>query len=194
MDFCGFASIAQISRISASRNSTNHALRHIRLAENEFSGPLLDRFNWTGLNNLASIELNDNSFSGTIPPSLEGLDAIRSIRLQNNLFTGAVPSNICNIRGLLTLFQLEADCAGDPVPNQCSCCSTCCDRDTGTCESVSQRRLMESDAVDPFPERKGMQSYHEFIPSHRKRLSFNRFACAAKYRWISETGVLEQVE
>lgn len=162
------------------------------MSENEFSGPLQDRFGDTGLNNLIALDLSSNLFDGTIPSSLEDLDSIRVIRLQYNMFTGPVPNDICNIRGPQILTLLEVDCGGDPIPNECSCCTSCCDRDTKTCAFVDTRRLANEGRIvhsdeDDWEEAHFSQFHERVIPKRRKLQSDD---CTARARWDRESGRL----
>lgn len=158
------------------------------MSGNEFSGPLQDRFgepnefNETGLVNLIAMDLSRNSFSGAIPSSLESLEAIKVIKLQYNEFTGTVPDDICSIRGTLSL--LEADCGGDPVPNECSCCTTCCDRETNTCRR-QRRHLSSVNKEDLVSTKDNGRAIPGALESSDQ--------CTVRYRWDSETGILFKV-
>ena len=77
--------------------SSSKFLWDLNLSDNNFSGSLQDRFGENGLDELNTLDLSQNSFTGTIPTSLENLDGIRTIRLQYNQFTDSVPGEICNI-------------------------------------------------------------------------------------------------
>ena len=176
-------------------HSSNRIVQYIQLAGNQFSGPMQDRFdeinefNETGLNNLIAMDLSSNLFTGTIPPSLEGLDAIRVIRLQFNQFNSSVPTGICNIRGQSTLALLEADCGGNQPPNDCNCCTRCCDRETGTCED-EERRLVKVEDLLPTHD---VLNVHEW-PIPRKRTLQASNECTARYRWDPDTGLLAPYE
>lgn len=154
---------------------------------------LSNRFNESGLNNLQELYLNDNQFTGTIPPSLESLDAIRVISLNNNLFNGSVPHGICDL-ATHDLNVLVADCSGDPG-NECSCCSTCCDRAAQTCQPAfgggddSIRQLQDKSIFSGEPT--FLSNARDQSP-HAPRLATPK--CTAKYRWDSETGLLEPYE
>lgn len=170
------------------------------MADNQFSGPLQDRFDEInesdekGLNNLIAMDLQNNLFTGAIPPSLAGLGAIRVIKLQYNQFTGSVPEGLCDIRGPQTLTLLEADCGGD-VPNECSCCSSCCDRDTNTCEFLDERRLVnfKKGKIDDLAPKRNALNFHERVIPRKRTLQSSASDCTARYRWDSDTGILVQV-
>lgn len=176
--------------------SSSRALQYVQFAGNKFNGPLEDRFNDTGLNNLIALAINDNQFSGPIPESIEGLDSLAFLLIQNNNFSGPVPGNICNITGPNNLRLLEADCGGDPIANQCTCCTRCCDRVNKVCEYVG-RRL--SFAMDDFQEEDDMEinyphpyfNHEHLIPKKRRKLQNTPQECSAVYRWNSDTGRLE---
>ena len=180
--------------------SSNRGLQYFRISENNFSGPIPDRFgevnefNETGLNNLIAFDVSDNAFTGPIPPSLADLEAIRVINLQYNQFTGPVPASLCDIRGDTLLAMLEADCGGD-VPNECTCCTSCCIREEQICDGVEERRLSHQnvarwdDEVEVM-EAKVPNGYERVIPKRRK---VQRDDCTARRRWERETGRLVEV-
>ena len=198
-------------------------MQYFRISENQFSGPIPDRFgeinefNETGLNNLIAFDVSDNSFSGPIPASLVNLEAIRVINLQYNQFTGAVPGDLCDIRGDTVLAMLKADCGGKDSPNECTCCTSCCDREEKICEVVEERRLSnqkverwddeaEAEEAKPpnvyergIPKRRKLQSvveveanvpsiYERGIPERRKLQSDPD--CTARRLWERDTGRL----
>lgn len=207
MVYCLLPFLSHLYRTLCVPCSNNRELQYIDLQQNSFSGPLQDRFNETGLNQLIGLSLNDNDFSGPIPPSLEGLDAVRILALFNNKFEGPVPENICNIRGPAGLRFFEVDCDGDPVANECSCCTYCCDREARTCSDVEGRRL-ELERQEAETHRLALEEearvkhhdfafHHEFIPNAhrifpqpRRNLQGQQGGCTVEYRWIPETGEL----
>ena len=166
------------------------------IGSNEFSGPLQDRFNETGLDHLIAMALEENMFTGAIPPSLEELPTIRIIRLHSNEFEGAVPNNICNIRSPNRLVLLEADCDGDPPANECSSCTSCClrhENGTLTCRPVTARRLEERAVTARRLEERLIPASTEelgLFPQNERLLQ--PIDCAAQYRWDRETGLLEE--
>lgn len=175
-------------------HSNKRDLRFIDLQQNSFYGQLQDRFNQTGnetgLNQLSVLSLNDNDFTGPIPASLEGLDAIRILALNGNDFTGPVPEELCNRRSQTGLQLLNADCDGDPPANECSCCTTCCDREARTCQTVeSRRRLEKEDMHHAFVIRDRLDEFHPGIFPLGRALQQDE--CVVRYRWVAETGELD---
>ncbi|XP_010464165.1 PREDICTED: probable LRR receptor-like serine/threonine-protein kinase At1g67720 [Camelina sativa] len=73
------------------------ALSSIWLGKNSLSGSLPD---FSSLKLLESLHLEDNRFSGNIPPSLGGVPHLRELFLQNNNLTGQIPSNLLQKPGL----------------------------------------------------------------------------------------------
>ena len=165
--------------------SSKQSLRYVHMAENSFSGSLQDRFNETGfLDKLQGLALNDNQFTGAIPPSLEGLDSIKAILLHHNKFDGPVPDNLCNIRKPTWLTVLQADCGGEPIANECKCCTRCCDRQTKICKTPS-RRLSMRDAEEH------MFGLGHHLATRERKLQPPK--CTALYRWDPDAGLVEYV-
>lgn len=184
-------------------------LQYIEMRRNEFSGPLQDRFNGPGLRNLRALALDENFFTGPIPPTLGDLDALSFLSLEFNLFEGAVPNEVCGLRttegsGLL---DLSADCVGEPAANPCDCCSICCDpeRPVGPfCDDVLRRleerpTLAKKNKVSQTGrDRKASRPRHSlsYRSLQRERVSSQRNRklqepdCAARYLWDAETGDL----
>ena len=71
-------------------NSIKHmqSLLTLSIADNEFTGSLLNDLD---LPNLTSLALSDNNFTGTIPQSYANLTNLKKLRLQNNNLSGALP-------------------------------------------------------------------------------------------------------
>uniref|UniRef100_A0A7S3P463 L domain-like protein n=1 Tax=Amphora coffeiformis TaxID=265554 RepID=A0A7S3P463_9STRA len=172
---------------------TNSNLQFIHMANNKFSGRLEERFNETpGLNSLLSFEVAGNEFTGPIPESLDGLDAIRVIRMYYNNFTGVVPGGICVLRGPDDLVLLEADCAGNPVANECECCTLCCDREFELCRPVDGRFLSPGDSDPDQDEEEDIRYAHQRVIPRKRKLQ-TRPICegsSAVYRWDADTGLL----
>ncbi|KAJ6421140.1 hypothetical protein OIU84_028509 [Salix udensis] len=63
-------------------------LREVWLHSNGFSGPLPD---FSGLKDLESLSLRDNSFTGLVPESLVNLESLKVVNLSNNLLQGPMP-------------------------------------------------------------------------------------------------------
>ncbi|XP_052196468.1 receptor protein kinase TMK1 [Diospyros lotus] len=73
-------------RIDVIQNMT--FLREAWLHSNAFSGPLPD---FSGLKEMQSLSLRDNSFTGPVPVSLFSLASLKTVNLTNNLLQGPVP-------------------------------------------------------------------------------------------------------
>lgn len=167
-------------------HASEHALRIISLESNSFGGKLEDHFNETILENLLVLSLNDNQFTGAIPPSLQYLDSARLVNLSSNFFEGPVPNGICNLRGPTSSLFLEADCGGDPVANECNCCTSCCDRISNICQEVNpderNRQLVQED--------NDTAGNLDSTPDIKRQLQRNE--CLAQFWWNSESGHVEQ--
>jgi Leucine-rich repeat (LRR) protein len=112
----------------------------------------LDHCNLTGtlstrigkLSGLQNLHLQNNAFLGRLPSELGQLQSLMSIRLNGNDFTGSIPDEMCQLQGPNTLTTAVADCApqeetGAPAQIDCNmdtCCTSCCEADTGICVSV----------------------------------------------------------
>ncbi|XP_008782339.3 probable LRR receptor-like serine/threonine-protein kinase At1g67720 [Phoenix dactylifera] len=73
------------------------ALTHIWLGGNKLSGSIPDM---TNLNNLVSLRLSKNEFTGEIPPWLGKLESLKELHLQENKFTGKAPESLRGRSGL----------------------------------------------------------------------------------------------
>jgi len=96
-------------------------LRDLNLATNDFSGPILNDF---ASNSLRTVELQENGFSGTIPPIFANSTRLNTLLLHENTFSGSMPAEICDKVGeniFLDILDLTADC--DEVI--CLCCTQC---------------------------------------------------------------------
>uniref|UniRef100_A0A1J3FQQ8 Inactive leucine-rich repeat receptor-like serine/threonine-protein kinase n=1 Tax=Noccaea caerulescens TaxID=107243 RepID=A0A1J3FQQ8_NOCCA len=75
-------------------------LRVLSFKANSLSGTIP---NLSGLVNLKSVYLNDNSFSGEFPESLTSLHRLKTIVLSGNRFSGRIPSSLLRLSRLYTL-------------------------------------------------------------------------------------------
>ena len=165
-------------------------MEYIHLANNLFTGPLPDRFGEVGLSNLLGLAIFGNYFTGEIPKSLAGLGALASLSLHFNDFTGPVPEELCDASGLILL---EADCGGDPAPNACSCCRTCCDRGDGTCQRLERRLALGDDLEGIGKEKEAeMMDFDPLLLPGKRRLQSNE--CTAQFRLDSQSGLLVPYE
>jgi len=91
------------------------------------------------LQRLIQFKVNNNQLTGPIPSQLGDLPDLRLAWLHLNEFTGTMPDEVCEAASVpnFGLNYLQADCAPiDNPPNECRCCSACCDRSTGVCLTV----------------------------------------------------------
>jgi hypothetical protein len=80
--------------------STLPMLTFALLSNNRFSGPLDGAFNATLQTQLATIEVNDNQLTGTIPGEVFKLPALLNFVAVSNCFHGTIPFAACNASAL----------------------------------------------------------------------------------------------
>ena len=87
---------------------------------------------------LEDFHVASNELTGTVPSTL-GLTNAWSIELNNNSITGSLDSIFCNqSQAAFDAFDtLKADCNGAPPEVDCSCCTVCCDDASGQCSTDS---------------------------------------------------------
>nr|BAC99050.1 brassinosteroid receptor [Pisum sativum] len=81
-----------------------NSLKELTVAFNEFAGPLPESL--SKLTGLESLDLSSNNFSGTIPRWLCGEESgnnLKGLYLQNNVFTGFIPPTLSNCSNLVAL-------------------------------------------------------------------------------------------
>jgi hypothetical protein len=87
---------------------------------------------------LTSLRIRNNRLTGTIPTELAFLPKLGQLWLHGNEFEGSVPLAICKNVGANFLQVLNADCGPDDNPaNECMCCTSCCNRETGICQLMN---------------------------------------------------------
>ena len=102
------------------------------------------------------------------------------------------------------LAMLEADCGGKDSPNECACCTSCCDRENKICEVVEERRLIRGRGkldrrlirgkIQDLGPKQDLLDFHEHIIPRERTLQSESSDCTARYRWDSDTGALVNLE
>jgi Leucine-rich repeat (LRR) protein len=72
------------------------SLNSLTLSFNKLSGALTQVFNATTQLSLATVRLDSNRFTGSIPSELFLLPLLQTVVLSDNCFTGALPSSMCD--------------------------------------------------------------------------------------------------
>jgi hypothetical protein len=72
-------------------------LENLVLSNQNFTGSVLQFFSDDNYPSINTIELQNNKFWGTIPPSIASLTTLRTLMLAGNNITGAVPSELGDI-------------------------------------------------------------------------------------------------
>jgi len=86
------------------------------------------------LRQLEQLRVSRNKLTGTIPEQIANLSRLRLAWLHLNQFVGSLPVQICENVGPGLLEFLQTDCLPrDDPPNECLCCSACCNRADGIC-------------------------------------------------------------
>jgi Leucine-rich repeat (LRR) protein len=78
-------------------------LTEIFANDNKLSGSLERVFNSANQVNLATVLLNNNEFTGTLPPSLFALPSLSTVVLVSNCFSGSLPSAMCGSTSLVSI-------------------------------------------------------------------------------------------
>ncbi|KAG8504248.1 hypothetical protein CXB51_002560 [Gossypium anomalum] len=92
-----------IPSFSSSRNLTQ-----LNLAHNQLKGTI-DSTNWSGLSKLVSVDLQNNTLSGTIPPKLFCIPSLRRLFLSQNQFKGNLGDLHGRASSLLDTFDLSSN-------------------------------------------------------------------------------------
>eukprot|EP01032_Pedospumella_encystans_P010604 gene10604-12382_t len=82
----------------------------IDFRNNRLSGTLDGVFNGSRTPSLATLQFDNNPFTGTLPSDLFDIPALTTLTVVNSCFQGSLPSNLCSARQLKTLilFGLSA--------------------------------------------------------------------------------------
>jgi hypothetical protein len=77
----------------------------LQLQNNLFSGELMHVFSDDFITSslLNTLDLSENTLTGSIPPSVFNLPTLFNLALSSNCFTGSLPSTICNARHIRTI-------------------------------------------------------------------------------------------
>ena len=79
---------------------------------------------------------------GSIPTEIGLLTGLRKLHIHESGLSGTIPTELCELRRNSLLTVINADCfeasntGNIPTPCPASCCTKCCDRDTGICEKL----------------------------------------------------------
>ncbi|TKY62323.1 LRR receptor serine/threonine-protein kinase [Spatholobus suberectus] len=90
-------------------------ISELGLSDNSFSGQLSASLisNWT---QLISLQVQNNKFTGNIPPQIGLLKKINFLYLYNNLFSGSIPVEIGNLKEMIELDLSQNQFSG-PIPS-----------------------------------------------------------------------------
>ncbi|OEU18530.1 L domain-like protein [Fragilariopsis cylindrus CCMP1102] len=103
---------------------------------NRFEGTLPS--SWGNLTNIENFFVDDNILSGSVPDEYTALTNLKYFWFNGNMLTGSVDETFCNspLSDISTNMQsncLSNDLAGLPAQIECTCCTTCCDRNGADC-------------------------------------------------------------
>jgi hypothetical protein len=120
------------------------------------------------LTDLVLLDLDKNSLNGAVPTELGLLTNMQFLLLNRNTLTGEIPVELANLRDLRLAFfdrnsfngtlapmcalgifnetigdpdgteLITSDCLGPDIEVECSCCTTCCSDQAGTCHDFTQ--------------------------------------------------------
>ncbi|GKU97116.1 hypothetical protein SLEP1_g10296 [Rubroshorea leprosula] len=77
---------------------------------------IFTKMNFSAFPNLLRLDLNNQGFNGSIPPSLGHLTKLRKLSLEGNQLSGSIPSEIGKLRNLVIL-DLSGDFLSGEVPS-----------------------------------------------------------------------------
>jgi Leucine-rich repeat (LRR) protein len=89
-------------------------LKYLFLGDNDFSGPLPAL---NGLDELVTLRLENNRFSGSIPPSLGELPKLQVLRVDHNRLSGDVPAALAQATSKLGECDLSNNKLACPACN-----------------------------------------------------------------------------
>ena len=94
----------------------------IDLTNNSLSGTITDEI--SKLKNLKSLILSNNRLQGTIPSSIGKLHQLEILEVGENQLTGEMPDSVCDLK-TWKLIRLASDCGGFDGDIVCTCCTDC---------------------------------------------------------------------
>lgn len=111
--------------IPASFFAATTNLEYFNAGANQLIGSISpDWFEYWGIE-LKHMVLWSNQMTGVIPIQLSQLNNLKTLHLSDNLFSGRVPHKLCNLRTPIgQLSDLSVDC-GATSKVQCDCCTYC---------------------------------------------------------------------
>ncbi|XP_010547578.1 PREDICTED: LRR receptor-like serine/threonine-protein kinase HSL2 [Tarenaya hassleriana] len=89
------------------------SLSYVRMADNQLSGEVPIKF-WEL--SLVRLELTNNRFEGTIPPSLSNARHLGQLDVSGNNFSGPIPAKICDLRDI-TLIDISRNRFSGTLPS-----------------------------------------------------------------------------
>lgn len=92
----------------------------LALHHNTLGGPLPNEFGRMGMTQLATIALQSNQFTGTIPTDWSSVTSISQISLQKNRLQGTIPSEFGHLSNLSRLSLEENNLTGEMPDEICS--------------------------------------------------------------------------
>lgn len=79
----------------------------LRLGQNKFHGPLTTL---TSLQNLETLHINNNTFTGTIPDMFDQLFRLHELMMQRNQFVGSIPLTLTHLQSLSKYTENKVCC------------------------------------------------------------------------------------
>nr|KYP39987.1 putative LRR receptor-like serine/threonine-protein kinase At4g08850 family [Cajanus cajan] len=76
----------------------------------------LHSLNFSSFPKLLSLDISNNSFSGTIPPQIANLSRVSQLKMDDNLFSGSIPEEIGELRNLKQLILAKNQLSGTIPP------------------------------------------------------------------------------
>lgn len=146
-------------RVGVTKCNFDMEVTEIRLADLNLVGFIPAEIKW--LDNLESLDIQNNHLAGHIPDAIGELDELRYLSLDGNNFSGTIPDvfhnlvhleraylnfndfngamapSLCLLREDGELEDLWSDCGGYPIT--CTCCTVCCDM-VAVCDEMGSQK------------------------------------------------------